>query len=53
MALIKCKDCGADMSHTADKCEKCGKPNIKAEMYKAVGIAFIALIAFILYKLIF
>tara|TARA_B100000900_G_C20011653_1_gene486129 strand:+ start:182 stop:352 length:171 start_codon:yes stop_codon:yes gene_type:complete len=26
MALVKCKDCGADVSSHAEKCEKCGRP---------------------------
>ena len=38
MALIKCYECGKEISDTADKCPHCGAPKPNA-VGNAVGIA--------------
>ena len=40
MAMIKCKECGKDISSLAEKCPHCGAPtNPGAEALKTVGSA--------------
>ena len=45
MALVKCEDCGREMSSDAVACPQCGKPNKQAQhkaenSKQAVGCAF-------------
>lgn len=38
MAMIKCKECGKDISSLADKCQNCGAPTRPtAEAMKNIG----------------
>lgn len=40
-ALVKCRDCGADISPTADKCPKCGASTLTPGYYAAGCITLI------------
>jgi hypothetical protein len=45
MALIKCKECGGEMSSSASKCPKCGKSrNTVAGIVVAIIIGIVAFI---------
>ena len=45
MALVKCRDCGSDVSKDADKCPKCGAPveSPKAKLLWLIGCAVVLL----------
>src|SRR4051812_20439626 len=60
MALIKCMDCGRDMSDAAPTCPNCGRPNpAKVRDQKGTGkrpsllgsLAGLAIVVFVLYTL--
>ena len=36
MALIKCKECGYEVSEKANSCPKCGAPSLAAEKIQKV-----------------
>lgn len=44
MALIKCKECGNEVSNKAKKCPNCGMPIRKNGFLKGLGIGIIVLI---------
>lgn len=41
MALIKCGECGEEMSDNASACPKCGNPNDKARASRKVGVGLV------------
>lgn len=41
MAMIKCKECGKQISDTLDNCSNCGYPLKNNNKNKSIGIAFI------------
>lgn len=43
MSLIKCKECGEEISDTLNNCSNCGYPLKSNKKNKGVGIAFIIL----------
>ena len=48
MALIKCKECGKEISSDADKCPHCGKKRSKSvQLTIAVAIGFLILLPFL------
>lgn len=51
MALIKCKECGAEISSRAESCPKCGRknPNYISSDTIAKGLAGVTIIAFLAY----
>lgn len=50
MALIKCKECGNQVSNKAVKCPQCGaKVPVKVSIIKLVGAAFFGLILLVFY----
>ena len=48
MALIKCIECGGDVSTEADKCQKCGAPTSKTRNQKPSKAWAVAAIGFAL-----
>jgi predicted amidophosphoribosyltransferase len=47
MSLVKCKECGQEISDTANKCPNCGAPTPKNKKSKLIIIAIIIFILFI------
>lgn len=50
MAMIKCPECGHEISDKADKCPNCGNPIKKSKSVAVLGIVIICaiIIAFVL-----
>ena len=40
MALIKCKECGAEISDAATACPKCGAPNVRRNVCPDCGASY-------------
>jgi hypothetical protein len=51
MALTKCKECGHDISSTADKCPNCGAPS-KLKTSKNIGVGCVIALLIILFFVI-
>ncbi len=51
MALINCKECGAPVSTTAQKCQKCGAPTQQQTKRQIVGfvVAVVLVLGLIAY----
>lgn len=47
MAMTKCKECGAEISTTADACPKCGAKQIRTSGCAKLVLAFFGLIVFV------
>lgn len=48
MAIVKCKECGKDISNKAKKCPNCGYDYNKSKMYKNVILASVIIIIIII-----
>ena len=47
MAMTKCKECGAEISTTADACPKCGAKQVRTSGCAKVVLGFLGLIVFL------